>query len=78
MFTDPDTVIVKLGGTVEVAAMLNKPYTTVHSWRQRGWIPPSAWADLVEVARTKRVRGLTFEALAAIPKPIAPKRRKAA
>ena len=68
MFTDPTQVIAKLGGTVAVAAMLNRPYTTVHSWQQRGWIPPSAWADLVEAAKANRVKGVTFDALAAIPK----------
>ena len=69
MFTNASEVIAKLGGPAEVAAMLNRPYTTVHSWQQRKAIPPSAWAELVEVAREKRVKGLTFEALAAIPKP---------
>lgn len=73
MFTSPTEVIKKLGGPAAVAAMLGRPYTTVHSWQHRKVIPPSAWAELVAVAREKRVRGLTFEALAAMPKP---KRRK--
>ena len=69
MFTHPTQVIAKLGGTVAVADALKRPYTTVHSWQQRGWIPPAAWVDLVEVARANRVKGVTFDALAAIPKP---------
>jgi hypothetical protein len=77
MFTTPTQVIEKLGGPAEVASLLKRPYSTVFSWQHRKVIPPSAWADLVEVAREKRVKGLTFEALAALPKQPA-KRRKAA
>ena len=69
MFTSPTQVLAKLGGPSEVAAALNRPYTTVHSWVQRGWIPPAVWVDLVEVAKANRVKGVTLDALAALPKP---------
>ena len=69
MFTSPAQIIEKLGGTGTVAALLNKPYTTVHSWQQRDWIPPRVWPEIVEAARERRVKGLTFEALAKLPRP---------
>lgn len=75
MFTNPHEIIEKLGGPGTVAARLNKPYTTVHSWLQRQYIPPRVWSEIVQVAREQRVKGLTFETLAALPRP---KRRKAA
>lgn len=68
MIDTPSQVIERLGGTVAVAALLSRPYTTVRSWQDRESIPAAIWSDLVEVARRKSVRGVTYKALAELHK----------
>lgn len=47
--TYADQVIDALGGTTEVARLIESPISTVHSWRKIG-IPPSRLAHLKLVA----------------------------
>lgn len=47
--TYADQVIDELGGTTEVARLIEAPTSTVHSWRKIG-IPPSRLAHLKLVA----------------------------
>ena len=47
--TYADQVIDALGGTTEVARLIEAPTSTVHSWRKIG-IPPSRLAHLKLVA----------------------------
>jgi hypothetical protein len=68
MIENASQVIERLGGTVAVAALLSRPYTTVRSWQDRDSIPPAIWSDLVEAARRKSVRGVTYKALVELHK----------
>jgi hypothetical protein len=54
MQTFADQVIDALGGTSEVARLIEAPTSTVHSWRKIG-IPPSRMAHLRLVAQAKGV-----------------------
>lgn len=54
METFADQVIDALGGTSEVARLIEAPTSTVHSWRKIG-IPPSRLAHLKLVASHKGV-----------------------
>ena len=59
----PSSVIDLLGGTSAVADDLSLADSTVSCWRERG-IPAHRWPALVAAARQKRVKEITFEALA--------------
>ncbi|MFC3169246.1 hypothetical protein [Paracoccus fontiphilus] len=52
---------------IDLARDLGLPYTTVHSWEQRGRIPPDRDFDLIDAA-AKRGEKLTLEQLAAARK----------
>jgi hypothetical protein len=54
METFADQVIDALGGTSEVARLIEAPTSTVHSWRKIG-IPPSRLAHLRLVAQAKGI-----------------------
>lgn len=45
----------QLGNVAAVAAELNVPYTTVHSWGRHNNIPPWRWPDVLALAAKKGV-----------------------
>ena len=59
-------ILEALGGERRVADSLGVPAGTVSSWKSRGAIPARAWTNLVEYARKRRIKGVTFETLASI------------
>ena len=59
-----DSVIDRVGGTGAVAAGLGVPLSTVSTWRARGSIPASRWADIVRFAAGAGFPEITFEVLA--------------
>lgn len=52
-------IIHELGGTVAAAATLNRPQTTVSSWKSRDSIPASEWHRIVEASHGR----ITYEDL---------------
>ena len=64
-FMTPDLIIDKLGGTSELATALSVDPPVVSNWRERG-IPPRRWPEIVAVAESRGVKGITFEALALV------------
>jgi hypothetical protein len=70
--TTPSGIIELLGGTRPVLDKLNAlrlasagsmPLTTVASWAARESIPIEHWPALIELAREKRIAGVTYESL---------------
>jgi hypothetical protein len=41
-------------------------WMTAHQWRRRGSIPPEYWSQLVNVAKARRIKGVSIDALAAL------------
>lgn len=64
----PDAVLDTLGGNSVVAPALGVDDSTVSTWRRRG-IPAGRWPALVRLASDRGASEITFEALAALPKP---------
>lgn len=65
MIDSPSHAIELLGGAKAVAAHIRRPATTVASWRDRQSIPVEVWAALIGIASESRIKGFTYEALAA-------------
>lgn len=58
-------ILAKFGETLpEIADAIGVPAGTVGAWRSRGTIPSKRWTLLVDVARDRKIRGVTLEALA--------------
>jgi hypothetical protein len=57
-------VIEVLGGAAVISTERALPYTTVASWKARGAIPGREWPGLVELARKRKVAGVTLQRLA--------------
>jgi hypothetical protein len=55
-----------LGGPDEVARKLNLTSDAVYKMAQRHSVRPKHWAPLVELARDRKVRGVTLDSLARI------------
>lgn len=70
----PDAVLDRLGGNSVLSTELGVDDSTVSTWRRRG-IPPGRWPALVRLAADRGASEITFEALAALPKPIAEEAR---
>jgi len=71
------SIIDALGGTNFVAGALPRPRngsrrlnpSVVSSWKARGRIPSRNWPGIIGLAKRKRVKGITFEALASLAPP---------
>lgn len=75
----PADAIELLGGRRVVSQRIGRPFTTVASWVVRQSIPIEVWAELVEFASEKRIKGFTYEAIVkAHAQSPAPKRKAAA
>lgn len=61
----PD-LIDALGGSAVVANERGLPYTTVASWKARRAIPPREWPGLVQLARRRKLAGVTLQRIAEI------------
>lgn len=70
-------VIDKLGGPIEVARVLGQTPDGVRKMRRRNRIEPMYWPVLVEMARERRVAGVSIMRLASIAVN-SPRKRKAA
>ena len=57
-------LVEQLGGIQPVADSLGLDYQCVRAWRLRGRIPARHWPAVAELARRRRVRGVSIEALA--------------
>jgi hypothetical protein len=55
-----------LGGPDEVARKLNRTPDAIYKMAQRQSVMPKHWPLLVELARDKKVRGVTLDSLARI------------
>lgn len=73
----PD-VIDMLGGAAVVAAARALPYTTVASWKARRRIPAGEWRALRDLARQRKITGLTLERLEELHAAQGPSRVKTA
>jgi hypothetical protein len=62
--TSPAQAIDLLGGYRLVASALKRPLTTVASWFTRNSIPVEAWPSLIRLAKSRKIGGFTYEALA--------------
>jgi len=62
----PDTpaeLIDRLGGTGAVANYMPAPVGRVSAWKARGSIPARYWPQIVDLAKIRRVRGVTLDYL---------------
>jgi hypothetical protein len=59
---DHATIIERLGGCKTVADWLGEKPNTVSHWKGRR-IPADRWPDVVEMARSKKIPGVTFDTL---------------
>lgn len=62
-------VISRLGGPAAVALILNAKVDTVRKMAERDSVPTEHWQALIDVARDKRVRGVTYAGLAKMKRP---------
>jgi hypothetical protein len=63
MITSPSHAIELLGGVKVVSHHTKHPFTTVASWASRQSIPVKVWSALIELAKEKRIKEFTYEAL---------------
>ena len=56
-------IIDAIGGTDRVAVALKLGKSAVSNWRKRNVIPPSRWPKVAELARRKKIVGLTVSVL---------------
>jgi hypothetical protein len=59
-------IIDELGGTTLVSKELGTETSVVANWRARGSIPSSWWSPIVELAKRRKAKGITFERLAEV------------
>ena len=59
-------VIQAFGGGSKLAGDIGINPITVRQWGNRGSIPSKYWPAIVEAAKAKRIRGVTYQALAQI------------
>lgn len=80
MTASPSEIIDQLGGSKTVAERLDRPLTTVASWAARESIPVEVWPSLIDLAKERSVKKVTYESMARAHAEAAsrPKRRKAA
>lgn len=62
-FTD---IIKALGGPKTVSSALEVPFPTVQSWVARDSIPMTAFQKVADLAKQKRVKGVTVASLTAL------------
>lgn len=62
-------VIARLGGPEAVAPIIGAKADTVRKMSERDSVPPEYWPALIDVARDKRVRGITLAKLAKMKRP---------
>jgi hypothetical protein len=67
-------IIIALGDTADVAAMLGDSLSTVSNWKLRG-IPRSRQLDVLEVAHRKRMAFITVDVIRAAGPPNRRRRR---
>lgn len=58
----PRDVIAAFGGPTSLSERLHCRPSAVSNWNREG-IPKSRWPDLVELARERRIRGITIATL---------------
>lgn len=51
--TSVDYVLSKFGGLSELARAIEKPVTTVSSWKSRGGIPAKYWPAIIKAAEER-------------------------
>lgn len=56
-------IIAKWPGLTVFAVDMDVPITTAQSWRDRDSIPNARWKRLVEKARARGIRGVTYAVL---------------
>lgn len=56
-------IILKWPGLAEFARDMGVPITTAQSWRDRDSIPNARWKKLIEKARGRAIKGVTYNAL---------------
>jgi hypothetical protein len=61
----PD-LIEAFGGTTVLAKLLETPVGTIGAWKHRKSIPPEMFPRIVTLAKTKRLKGVSFESLYAM------------
>lgn len=66
MITTPSSAIDLLGGPGVIASATNRKYTTVSSWHARQSIPVDAWPELIALADSKGLKGVTYQTLAEV------------
>jgi hypothetical protein len=59
-------VIDSFGGTGDFAEAIAIAESHARTMKARDSIPPEYWPEVVKAAGTRRIRGITFEALAGI------------
>lgn len=64
MITTPASAIDLLGGAGVIASATKRKYTTVSSWHARQSIPVDVWPELITLADSKGVEGITYQTLA--------------
>jgi hypothetical protein len=64
-----DALIDELGGTAAVAGAVGVDAPVVSNWRARGRIPADWWPAIIKFAKSKDLRGVTFERLASVQAP---------
>jgi hypothetical protein len=63
MIDSVDKLFDTLGGPAKVGSIIGKSTEHAASMRRRGSIPVDYWPPLVAAAASRKVEGLTFEAL---------------
>jgi len=59
-------IIIALGDYIAVAEALSIPRGTVAAWKSRNSIPAAQDFSIVQMAKRRRVKGITYEGLYAI------------
>lgn len=62
--SDAGTIIDDCGGTTVVADWFEVELPVVSNWRERG-IPAKRWPGFIDLAKVRKVRGVTLDRLAA-------------
>ena len=61
-------LIERFGGAAKMAPEIGQSAATIRQWAARESIPGRYWQEIVDAARQRNVRGVTFAALAELAK----------
>lgn len=59
-------LIEALGGSTQLARRLSVPVSTVGAWKARGSIPARYYMTLVQIAKERKVKGVTLQNIVAL------------